>query len=174
MKRHTKDPLPHRLPIHSDEEALLLGERYFDALTTEEEEAALKRYVAFETAADDARFNELRAVMGFAAKCRRTQKCISENCQPQQSVHKRIHPAVRWSVAAAVTAVVLTSAWGTFNYRQHNECVAYIDGQRTTDTELVMQAMEASMAKMDRADEETEMEAQLNDMFNTIDSDHAE
>ncbi len=166
MKRHPKDSMPHRYTIRSDKEALQLGERYFDALTTEDEEEALKHYVAFETAADDTRFDELRAVMGFAAKWRIEQR--SAPSYAERASRKKLRPAVRWSVAAAVTAIMLSSAWGTIAYKQHNECVAYINGQRTTDTQLVMQAMEASMAKMETDDDKMEM--QLNDMFNTLES----
>lgn len=169
MKRHPKDPMPQHLPICSDEEALQLGERYFEALTTEEEEDALKHYVAFKTASDDPRFDELRAVMGLAAKCRSKQRSTPLHAHNNPASRKRFRPAVRWSVAAAVTAVVLSSAWGTIAYKRHNECVAYINGQRTTNTELVMQAMKASMAKIE-TDNEQEMEAQLNDMFNTLES----
>ncbi len=169
MIRHPKESVPQAPSIHSDEEALQLGERYFEALTTEEEEKALKQYIAFQTVADDPRFNELRAVMGFAAKYRMKHRNEATYANRKSGSFKKFRPAVRWSVAAAITAVVLSSAWGTIAYKRHNECVAYINGQRTTDTELVMQAMEASMAKMQTGDGQ-EMEAQLNDMFNTLES----
>lgn len=169
MKRHPKDSMPQSHLIRSDEEALQLGERYFEALTTEEEEKALKQYIAFQTVADDPRFNELRAVMGFAAACSMEHRNASTLAKSKSVSYKKFRPAVRWSVAAAITAIVLSSAWGTVAYKRHNECVAYINGQRTTDTELVMQAMEASMAKM-QTDDGPEMEAQLNDMFNTLES----
>lgn len=174
MKRQPKDPIPHRLSIRSDEEALKLGERYFEALCTEDEEYALRHYVAFKTAVNDTRFDELRAVMGYAAKCRIEQRNAStHDAQAKRAWRKKIRPTMRWSVAATVTAVILSSAWGTIAYKRHNECVAYINGQRTTDTELVMQAMKASMAKMEAIDDEPEMETQLNDMFNTLESSDA-
>lgn len=169
MTRHSKDSMPQHPSIRSDEEALQLGERYFEAFTTEEEEDALKHYVAFKTASNDSRFDELRVVMGFAAKCRSKQRNTPLYAHNNLASRKKFRPAVRWSVAAAVTAVVLSSVWGTIAYKRHNECVAYINGQRTTDIELVMQAMEASMAKIG-TDDEQEMEAQLNDMFNTLES----
>ena len=55
----------------SAEEALACAERYFEALTSETEELALKCYAASDEAAADARFDELRAVMGLAAMGRR-------------------------------------------------------------------------------------------------------
>ena len=64
----------------SAEEALACAERYFEALTSETEELALKCYAASDEAAADARFDELRAVMGLAAMGRR----LANKTDPQQ------------------------------------------------------------------------------------------
>ena len=53
--------MPHHFTIHSPEEALMLTKKYFDALTSEEEELALKNFVMHPSVAADTRFDELRA-----------------------------------------------------------------------------------------------------------------
>ena len=63
----------------STEEALACAERYFEALTSETEELALKCYATSDEAAADARFDELRAVMGLAAMGRRLANKDSAN-----------------------------------------------------------------------------------------------
>lgn len=145
--------------ILTTDEALALADRYFEAQTTEAEERLLKLYVASEAAAD-CRFDEVRAVMGLAA--------YSRKAQPATGKHRRHRAAiVRW--AAAIAVVFAASATiGTATYRNNNQCVAYIGGKKVTDTEKVMQAMQASIDNVGASSAPSDVEAQLGDMFDTM------
>ena len=48
------------------------------------------------------------------------------------------------------------------------ECVAYISGNRTTDPQQVLQAMQQSIDQMEQADKVPSVENQLNDMFQQL------
>lgn len=143
----------------TSEQAARLMQRYFDAETSEIEEAALYYFVST-GATDDNRFDELRAVMGLAAYGR---------SRPQRRGNILFAPifVVRW---AAVVAIVCTIAATGYNYYQKNTCVAYVGGERITDTEYVIKSMQHAFACMDEPTGEPSVEEQMNDMFRTLES----
>lgn len=152
--------------ILSADEALQLADLYFEAATTEEQEEALKHYIVAQ-AADDRRFDELRAIMGLAAYARKVQ---SEAFKPHAASHVRHHRrtvAMRWAAAIAIIFAASTVV-GTLTYQHNNQCIAYIGGQKVTDTELVMQAMHASIDNVGAPTDTPSVEAQIGDMLNTI------
>ena len=55
----------------------------------------------------------------------------------------------------------------TYSYRQQNQCLAYINGVRTTDSERVMAAMHQSVAEMAAPTGTCGFEQQLGDMLRT-------
>ena len=59
------------------------------------------------------------------------------------------------------------AGWWITDSKQ-NVCVAYIDGQRVTDTEIVMQQAEHALAAVRRTTGEPTVEDQLTDMFQTL------
>lgn len=123
---------------------LALCEKYFDALTTNEEEKALLHFLASD-AADHPAFNEIKAVMGYLS----TGKSIAKK-KKKHAIGK----AMQWASMAACIAV--TAVIGTSIYRQGtlpatgNREIFYacIDGKEYTDEEFVMQHMLATMNKM--------------------------
>lgn len=139
-------------------EWLELVEKYFDALTTSQEEQELKKFLAT-PAADAQCFNEIKAVMGYFSS-QKTRK------KKQRSKIKKI---ARWSIAAATIAIAATFAWnGRSN--EENICIAYVNGVKYTDEAVVMKEMQQTFCMMGNTAEEYSIEEQLNDMFNTINS----
>ena len=131
-----------------DEKEKYLGlmQRYFDALTTPEEEAELTRFAA---STDDPAFDPLRGVLGFLSIGR------------QRKVRKR--RTFRQFTAAAAAALVLgVSAALALSDRAQSSLYAY--GEKVTDTEEIMSTVEASLA--DFFSEGTSAEANLIEMFN--------
>lgn len=146
-----------------------LIERYFDALTSPEEEAALRRFLTSPEAAAP-KYDEVRAVMGFLAVGRRVHAPAAAAAEPR---HGKRRLALRLRVAAAAAAVAaiglgvaLTAPWTDGN---DDACVAYVGGKRVTDTEAVMTQMRQSMADVARPDDEPTIEQQLGDMFDVMD-----
>ena len=131
-----------------DEKEKYLGlmQRYFDALTTPEEEAELARYAA---SADDPAFSTLRGVLGYLSIGRRRKA--------------RKRRTFRQFTAAAAAALVLgVSAALALSDRAQSSLYAY--GEKVTDTEEIMSTVEASLA--DFFSEGTSAEANLIEMFN--------
>jgi hypothetical protein len=142
---------------------LALSERYFDALTTSEEEKALAQFLASD-AADDPAFNEIKAVMGYLS----TGKSIAQKKVKQKWFTGKI---VHWSVAVA--SIALITIIGTrllphptmTDANESNEIFyACIDGKEYTDEEFVMQHMLATMNMMSTASDNV-IEEQMKAMF---------
>ena len=140
---------------------LALCEKYFDALTTNEEEKALAQFLASD-ASDHPAFNETKAVMGYLS----TGRSITQKAKEK----KKHTTAIQWaSIAACAAAIVLT---GTSIYQQGTQPAtkdrdifyACIDGKEYTDEEFVMQHMLATMNKMSSTSSGT-FEEQMEAMF---------
>ncbi len=70
---------------------------------------------------------------------------------------------------STAAACVLVTLIGTMLLRpSEQECVAYISGNRTTDPQQVLQAMQQSIDQMEQADKVPSVENQLNDMFQQL------
>lgn len=133
-----------------------LAERYFEAQTTDVEEEALARFLAT-PASQGKEFDELRAVMGFVA----TGRAI-HNRQRTHRVRLRYYAA-----AAAITGVLaLTAVWQVA--QRTNVCVAYINGERYTDKEIVFSEAMKSIDKVRHDLPQETVQEQLSDIFQTI------
>lgn len=133
-----------------------LAERYFEAQTTDVEEEALARFLAT-PASQGKEFDELRAVMGFIA----TGRAI-HNRQRTRGVRLRYYAA-----AAAITGVLaLTAVWHVA--QRTNVCVAYINGERYTDKEIVFSEAMKSIDKVRHDLPQETVQEQLSDIFQTI------
>lgn len=133
-----------------------LAERYFEAQTTDVEEEALARFLAT-PASQGKEFDELRAVMGFVA----TGRAI-HNRQRTRRVRLRYCAA-----AAAITGVLaLTAVWQVAE--RTNVCVAYINGERYTDKEIVFSEALKSIDKVKHDLPQETVQEQLSDIFQTI------
>lgn len=133
-----------------------LAERYFEAQTTDVEEEALARFLAT-PASQGKKFDELRAVMGFVA----TGRAI-HNRQRTRGVRFKYYAA-----AAAITGVLaLTAVWQVTE--RTNVCVAYINGERYTDKEIVFSEAMKSIDKVRHDLPQETVQEQLSDIFQTI------
>lgn len=133
-----------------------LAERYFEAQTTDIEEEALARFLAT-PASQGKEFDEVRAVMGFVA----TGRAI-HNRQRTRRVRLRYYAA-----AAAITGVLaLTAVWQVAE--RTNVCVAYINGERYTDKEIVFSEAMKSIDKVRHDLPQETVQEQLSDIFQTI------
>lgn len=141
---------------------LALSEKYFDALTTNEEEKALTQFLESD-AANSPAFNEIKAVMGYLSIGRSiTQKAKSKT--------RRIGSAIQWTSVAACAAIMV--AVGTSILKQNTLPAteereifyACIDGKEYTDEELVMQHMLATMNRMSNTSTGS-IEEQMGAMF---------
>lgn len=133
-----------------------LAERYFEAQTTDVEEEALARFLAT-PASQGKEFDELRAVMGFVA----TGRAI-HNRPRTRGVRFRYYAA-----AATVTGVLaLTAVWQMAE--RTNVCVAYINGERYTDKEIVFSEAMKSIDKVRHDLPQETVQEQLSDIFQTI------
>ena len=131
-----------------------LTERFFEAQTTEAEEEWLKRF-AVSPAGTAPRFDELRAVLGLAAYASRSRTLQLRRL------------TLRYAAAAACCLLMGGATIFTYSYRQQNQCLAYINGVRTTDSERVMAAMHQSVAEMAAPTGTCGFEQQLGDMLRT-------
>lgn len=137
-----------------------LTKRFFEAQTTEAEEEWLKRF-AVSPAGASPRFDELRAVLGLAAYA-------SRQTTPRRSRTLRLQrQPLRYAAAVACCLIMGGAAIFTYSYRQQNQCLAYINGVRTTDSERVMAAMHQSVAEMAAPTGTCGFEQQLGDMLRT-------
>lgn len=132
--------------------------RYFDAQTSDEEESALKRFLVSPEAAGR-EFDEARAVLGFATVGRRL--C---HARRRTALRRRI---TGYSAAASVALVIAFSGWAVYSSR--NQCVAYINGVKCTDEDVVMAEMRRSMQEMGATASSADIGATLGDMFETMD-----
>lgn len=148
-------------------EALQLMERYFEAETSEQEEKVLKQFITSPAGAS-VQFNELRAVMGLAAFGKQMKHGQSQNLvSKHRNRSYRTVTLLRWSVAA-VLCIAFGVSLSVYNFRQENQCIAYIHGQKITDSQQVIAAMHCSLADVGAPTETPSVETQLNDIFQTI------
>lgn len=157
MLRHLPTPLTRS-------KAKELSALFFEGLTTEAEEQALKVFLALPDA-DSPEFDEIRAVFAFCAQARAkaAPAAVPVNAAPRR---RRLRPQ-QWAAAACV-ALVAASSIVAFNYQKENQCVAYVGGEKITDTEQVVREMHLSIQNIGTPPQEVDVEAELKDMFKTM------
>ena len=135
----------------------VLEERYFEGLTTKEEERLLRQFLATE-GAQTAEFEELRAVMGYIAmgKVEHKKKVVPLWRRPE---------VVRWSAAACL---VILGGVGLLHLMPRTTYVAYIDGRRTTNKMEVIAQMHSVMSDVNADTPTSEMEASMSNLLNTL------
>ncbi len=134
-----------------------LEKRYFEGLTTDEEEKALRRYLAI----NDEGHDELRAVMSFLAVGR------NENIKrTNKTGHK-----IKLLTAAATIAALITAGTAIYGITTtgKDKCVAYVNGVKVTNKEMVISQMCSAIKNVspEQTPEQT-VDKQMTDMMNTI------
>ena len=144
---------------------LALSDKYFDALTTNDEEKALAGFLASD-AANHPTFNEIKAVMGYLNTGRSiAQKGRKKNHGKPFAIGK----AIQWtSIAACAAIAVIGTSIGqhkTLNDTDgKDKYYAYIDGKEYTDEDVVLKYMLATMNKMSTTSNNI-IEEQMEAMF---------
>ena len=119
-----------------------LSERWFDALLTEDEERALKAFLA---STDDPDFDEIKAVAGFFATGKAVYGAQEENHRPARQ--RRTTHRLAWAAIAVAASLALVAAIGLYNQRQ-NQCYILAYGEKNTDKELALESMEATLSSL--------------------------
>ena len=119
-----------------------LSERWFDALLTEDEERALKAFLA---STDDPDFDEIKAVAGFFATGKAVYGAQEENHRPARQ--RRTTHRLAWAAIAVAANLALVAAIGLYNQRQ-NQCYILAYGEKSTDKELALESMEATLSSL--------------------------
>ena len=126
-------------------------ERYFEATLSEEEEAALKAFLA-SPEGQGPEYDEVRAVMGYFATGR----------SRRFGSFGKLRNRTRRLIAVAASLVILVTL-GVNIYNKSNICVSFVDGKKVTDKEVVMNDVDNILA--DLLSDRISMEEQLNEFF---------
>ena len=132
-----------------------LVDGYFEGTLSEDEEAALKIFLASEEG-QGPEYDEVRAVMGYFAVGRSVEILRSRPLpQNDRKVWRRI------LAIAASMAIIITLGINIFN--QNNVCVSFVGGKKITDREVVMNDVDNILA--DLLSDRVDMEEQLESIF---------
>lgn len=154
--------------MDSNKKWLVIAEKYFDATATEEEERSLALFLTTEES-NSPEFDEIKAVMGFLAVARKSEK---KNIQ--QSYNRKSSFAIRWSAVAATIAIIAGigithNALDTEKTESEDRYIANINGKIYTDKEFVLKHMHRTMASIGATTKKNSIEEQLGAMFSIAD-----
>lgn len=147
-------------------------ERYFEATLSEEEETALKAFLA-SPEGQAPEYDDVRAVMGYFAAGRSVEILRSRPLPQNDKIYAPVilsetkdlrHRSPLWRRVAAIAAsLTIIVTLGVSLYNKNNVCVTFVDGRKVTDKEIVMNDVDNILA--DLLTDRTDMEELLNDFF---------
>ena len=137
-----------------------LIEGYFEGTLSQDEETALKVFLASEEG-QGPEYDEVRAVMGYFAASRAVIFGNTKAITSRRSLRLREIVWRRIAAIAASLAIIITL--GVSLYNKTNVCVSYVSGQKITDKEVVMNDVDNILA--DLLSDRTDMEEQLTGIF---------
>lgn len=134
--------------------------RYFDGDTTLQQERMLRQMLSQLDSPDELE-REAMAVMGFSAAA--TVSSPKRSSVSRSSIFR----------AAASIILLITAATALLTHtlpENHDRCVAYVDGQRISDTEEIHRLMMLNLSEMAEASEnlDNEVALTLNDLSDFI------
>ena len=132
-----------------------LIEGYFEGTLSQDEETALKVFLASEEG-QGPEYDEVRAVMGYFAAGRSVEILRS---RPLPQNDRKMWRRIR--AIAASMAIIITLGINIFN--QNNICVSFVGGKKITDREVVMNDVDNILA--DLLSDRVDMEEQLESIF---------
>jgi len=145
---------------------------YFEATLSEEEETALKAFLA-SPEGQAPEYDEVRAVMGYFATGCSVEILRSRPLSQNDKIHAPVilsetkdlrHRSPLWRLVAAIAAsLTIIVTLGVSIYNKNNVCVSFVDGRKVTDKEIVMNDVDNILA--DLLTDRTDMEELLNDFF---------
>ena len=129
------------LHITNQQELEQLIERYFDGMTTIEEEDMMRQVLA-QCPWKSEVIDDARVVMGyFAAHSEQQQR------QATHGMRQRII-----GIAASIAIILAVGAFALWHQQQPSDvCVAYVNGQIVQDNDKVMALVANDLSKMDNA-----------------------
>lgn len=155
MKKSKK----HIIRNHSLTEWKALVERYFEAETSSEEEQELRQFLLTPEATGK-EFDELRAVVSFLS--------VGRELSTKETRHTVSHPhAIRNIAATLLIGLAIGCSW-LIAHQQKNQCVVYINGEKITNSEIVLEQMKLSFQEVQEDSESLDIENQLNKIFDTL------
>lgn len=137
-----------------------LIEGYFEGTLSQDEETALKVFLASEEG-QGPEYDEMRAVMGYFAAGRAVIFGNTKAITSRRSLRLREIVWRRIAAIAASLAIIITL--GVSLYNKTNVCVSYVSGQKITDKEVIMNDVDNILA--DLLSDRTDMEEQLTGIF---------
>ncbi len=137
-------------------------ERYFEATISEEEETALKAFLA-SPEGQAPEYDEVRAVMGFFAAGRAVRQAHQPGRSLSLSKGEAKDLKVWRRIAAIAASLTIIITLGVSLYNKENICVSFVDGKKVTDKEVVMNDVDNILA--DLLSDRIGMEEQLNEFF---------
>lgn len=147
-----------RIYSRSSEEWMDLVEKYFEAETSNEEENLLKRFLAT-SEADNKKYDEIKAVMGFTT--------FGKRINSKKNVKRRHLDLYKWSAAALIGGIIAIGIW-QISDRSQNICIAYIEGEKCTNSQEVMMQLKLSLDQVNPENEEPAIEKQIESIFSTM------
>lgn len=145
-----------------------LSEKYFDALTTEDEEKALVKFLTTKES-ERPEFNEIKAVMGYVSVARKR-----EIAKRRGNIKRN---STKWISAAAAITLIVGIGISLNDKKQPVEFIsppmgenkevylAYLDGKEYTDKEVIISHMHQTMAMIGNTTKGNAVEEQLGAMF---------
>jgi hypothetical protein len=118
-------------------EADMLIEKYYEGLTTVEEEKQLRDFLSQPSLPE--RFEPEQAILGYFN-------------HKKQKTHFSLLPTIRWASAAAVIALIIIGSQLFVIERQSN--YAYIDGKKVTDVREIKSQALASLSDISSSTDE--------------------
>ena len=134
-----------------------LSERWFEALLTEDEERALKAFLA---STDDPDFDEAKAVAVYFATGKAVHGMQEASRRPAQ--HRKTTHRFAWAAVAVAASLALVAAIGL--YHRQNDCYILAYGEKSTDPKLALADMSATLEGIFGEGEDVTEE--LYDLFN--------
>ena len=147
-----------------------LVEAYFEASTTEEEEEKLKLFLC-SSEAQDPSFDQIKAVMGLTTMLQRRiriNQYKSDKSQSELTTCKQSRrQLMRWAAVIILSLSVLTPSVVMWGLSDNDECVAYIDGRKITDEQIVIEEMHHTMEETLQDTPDNQPALLLRDLFST-------
>lgn len=153
--------------MNIDQQLQLLIDRYFDGLTTLDEERRLRRLLSEPHTPTEAT-REALAVISFTHHIEHKQT----NVAVARKKKLRLHPLVKLSAAAAVLAVVgasIFSLWKSDITLEQNSAATYyahIGGSRIVDHDEIEQLMFEQLSEINQASDD--MQADIDNDLQTL------
>lgn len=139
------------------QEADRLLKKYYNGLTNNEEERQLRIFLA-SPMADGGLYDADRAVMGFLSMSRKSKN------------KKSARGFKRTSIAAAACILLTVGFWG-YHSVEKSESVAYINGVKCTNQEVVMEQMAQTMQAVGQNTGSDVVKNQMQAVFNMNEDD---